>query len=188
MKKLELSDWKTKMRNTIINDFIIESGIKENQSVVLFGCENRDNTLLNHLIKKIENIECICVDPCNLVINSISAEIKSDKISFIGSTPQEVIDSFIESSSLYDWSILDGILNKEIYGDSQYYYVDSIIRSCLQFSKIGTIIVFDSSITKNNESYNIGFIIAYLLSTYNRYNLLRLNEDKFIISIYKHYY
>lgn len=178
---------KLKIRDKIINEKIIGFGIKQNDSIIEFGCNSRDTSFAHHLIDKNIPVSYLGIDVDSDQIKSLTNSVDNFSIKFQCAAAQEIIDRKLEENSTTDWIILSNLLDKEKYGDEQYFFVDYIIRNCLVLSDKGIIISFDGKHTINNESYNIGFIMAFLLQSYNRYDIIRLSEEYFLIHIPKNY-
>jgi hypothetical protein len=170
-------------RNEIINKSIISFGVEINQNIIHFGCGSRNKSFVKFISNNKMNY--LGIDSSESVIKDCKEKINN--LDFDQITMQDFIDSIKNSNRRCDWSIIDGILDRNLYGDHQYDWLDTIVRECLYFSEIGVIIVIDGKKTMDDESYNPEFISAYIGSMYNRFIVSRLNEYQWIICIYKYY-
>jgi hypothetical protein len=180
------SQEKINTRNEILNRSILSLGIEENQSIIHFGCGSRNGSFAEY-IQDIP-VKYLGIDANGDVIQKLNESIKSDRVSFKEETMQSVMDRTSEEKTIYDWSIVDGLLDKNLYGDNQYDFIDTIIRKCLILSDAGLSIIMDSTYTKDDDDYNQDFLSAYIASMYNKFTIMRMNEHQYIFSIYKYYY
>jgi hypothetical protein len=179
------SQEKINTRNEILNRSILSLGIEENQSIVHFGCGSRNGSFAEYI--KDVPVKYLGVDANGDVIQKLNDSIKSDRFSFKEETMQSVMDRTSEEKTTYDWSIVDGLLDKNLYGDNQYDFIDTIIRKCLVISNIGVIISMDSKYVKDDDQYNQDFLSAYIGSMYNKFTIIRVNEYQYLFGIYKYY-
>jgi hypothetical protein len=176
---------KIKVRNGIIDATVFSFGIEKDQSIIHFGVGSRNKSFLNNMEKKLENYTGIDVDK-NL-IDECSITFSSHNYIFLQSTIQNFIDENKENRKTFDWCIIDGLLDKNLYEDNQYEYIDTIIRESLFISNIGVIVITDGNYTINDDYYNPDFLMAFISSMYNRFTVCRLNEHQYLMCIYKHY-
>lgn len=175
---------KIEVRNQIINKTIINFGIYDKQKILHLGCGSRKKSLLNDIKEK--DILYTGVDADRSIIDECMINTSNPNFKFHNNIIQSYLDE--NSDFLYEWSILEGILDKDLYDKDQYVFLDTIIRKCLYISESGVIVYFDSKKTENeSNSYNIDFIYAYLMSTYNKVTISRLNKYDYVFCIYKYY-
>jgi hypothetical protein len=170
-------------RNEIINKTIISFGIENNENVVHFGCGSRNKSFSKFISSY--QVNYLGIDISESIVESCKKE--NENLSFDHISMQDFIDNMKDSLKKCEWSIIDGILDENLYGDHQYDWLDTIIRESLHFSENGVIIVVDGKKTLNDETYNPEFISAYISSMYNRFIVSRVNEYHWVICIYKYY-
>ncbi len=180
----EPNEEKIRLRNEIIDKSVLSLGIENNQKILHFGVGSRKKSFLRHITKF--PLDYKGIDTDNLLVENCISDFNSEGVSFETSTMQSFIDKDFESN-FYDWIFIDGLLNKNLYENNQYDFIDTIIRKCIYNTKNGLIIFFDGKNTKNDNSYNIDFLCAFIHSIYNRYTITRLNEYQYLLCIYKYY-
>ena len=180
----EPNEEKIRLRNEIIDKSVLSFGVQDNEKILHFGCGSREKSFLGYIRKFALDYKGIDID--SVLIDSCISDFDSEKFSFEISTMQSFIDKDFESN-FYDWIFIDGLLNKNLYENNQYDFIDTIIRKCIYNTKNGLIIFFDGKNTKNDNSYNIDFLCAFIHSIYNRYTIIRLNEYQYLCCIYKYY-
>lgn len=171
-------------RNELINKTVFSFGVEENQNIVHIGCGSRNRSLAKFISKCKMNYLGIDIDESEI----INCRNENEKLTFESVSAQDFIDQMKITSKKCDWSIIDGVLDKNLYEDHQYDWLDTLIRECLYFSEIGVILILDGKKTINDESYNPEFISAYISSMYNRFMVSRLNEYQWVVCIYKYYF
>jgi hypothetical protein len=179
-------DEKVKIKNEILNQTIFSLGIDEHHSIVHFGCGSRNKSFVKYAENK--NIEYVGIDIDEKVIEFFTSNCSKNNFFFKEDTMQNFIDDNFETDVSYDWSIIDGLLDKNLYGDNQYEYIDTIIRNLLVVSNIGIIICFNSEQTSLDNYYNSDFITALISTIYNRFTILRINENEYMFCVYKNYF
>lgn len=179
-------DEKVKIKNEILNQTIFSLGIDEHHSIVHFGCGSRNKSFVKYAENK--NIEYVGIDIDEKVIEFFTSNCSKNNFFFKEDTMQNFIDDNFETDVSYDWSIIDGLLDKNLYGDNQYEYIDTIIRNLLVVSNIGIIICFNSEQTSLDNYYNSDFITALISAIYNRFTILRINENEYMFCVYKNYF
>lgn len=183
---LKPSPEKVIARNNIIDSTILSFGIEKDQKIIHFGFGSRECSFLHHIRNKITSYTG--VDANDSLVSTYQNNSNFSNYSFVNSTIQNYIDDNKEFRKMYDWSIIDGLIDKNLYEEYQYEYLDTIIRECLYISDVGVILVIDANYTINDDSYNPEFISAYVGSMYNRFSTCRLNEHQYLICIYKYYF
>lgn len=184
-----------KFRDQLLAREILSCGVGTSDKVVHFGSGYK-NSLIWEYLTAIKNQNLI--SEFGLVYTAVDADAqKINDISKMNAENPTGIDlrlvnnnmqSFIDSNTdEFDWSIITGIFNKNLYGESQFEFVDKIISSLLDVSTQGLIFTFNSS-KELDEKYNINQLMNYVSSVYNRYRINRINEEDYIICIYKYYH
>lgn len=173
------------VRNHILDSTILSFGIEKNQKIIHFGFGSRNSSFLHHI--KDKYMDYTGVDANDNVVSHYKNEPFFLNHTFVNSTIQNYIDQNKETRKIYDWCIIDGLIDKNQYEDHQYDYIDTLIRESLYISEIGVILVIDGNYTIDDDSYNPEFITAFVGSMYNRFTTCRLNEHQYLVCIYKHY-
>lgn len=157
-------------------------------AVVHFGCGNSNSSIIQNLTVNHNITKYIGIDVNYDTIDKTKTKLSEFKqYHLIQQDMQTIIEECIEKEIFYDWSIIDGIFDKNIYASEQPNFVDMSIRNCLAITNKGLIIVFDTKDTKDSIFYSIEFIIALIQSSYNSFTITRLNESIYIITINKYY-
>lgn len=176
---------KVDKRNEILNESIFSFGIEKSHSLLHVGCGSRNMSFVEYCINK--NEKYIGIDANPQVISECNSKFSNAGIKFNELTIQSVLDTAEETKKTYDWIVLDGILDKNLYEDSQYEFIDTIIRNSLLMSDVGLIIYMDRNPTKNDDIYNSDFMSVFIGTTYKRWNQIRLNEHQYLFCIYKYF-
>ncbi len=184
-----------KFRDQLLAREILSSGVGISDKVVHFGAGYKNALLWEYLTAiKSQNL----IEKFDLIYTAV--DIDAEKINHISKLNAEnspgidirlvnnTMQSFIDTNTDdFDWSIITGIFDENQYGEKQFEFLDRILSSLLNVSKEGVIFTFDSNGT-SDEKYNINLIINYVSSMYNRYRINRINEENYIICIYKYYH
>jgi len=184
-----------RFRDQLLAREILSSGVNISDKIVHFGAGYKNQLIWDYLsaIKQqnlVQEMEVIytAVDADPEAITAISKKNSDEQtgidLRLVNNTMQAFIDS---NTDEFDWSIVTGIFDKNLYGDEQFQFLDKIISSLLNSSKEGVIFTFDSSV-EQSESYAISHIINYVSSLYNKYRINKINEENYIICIYKYYH
>lgn len=174
---------------------ILTCGINTSDKVVHFGSGYNDNSFFKYLVSlKDQNLigtislEYTAVDvdeSSNEKLNGIDTDnTLGAKIEFVNSSMQEFLD---ENKNYYDWSVITGLFDRNLYGDQQFQFIDKILDSCFNVSNNGIIFTFDVS-KENDDTYTVRHIISYLESKFKRYRINKVNERYYVMCIYRHYY
>jgi len=184
-----------RFRDQLLAREILSSGVNISDKIVHFGAGYKNQLVWDYLsaIKQqnlVQEMEVIytAVDVDAEAIASISKKNAEEQTGIDLRLVNNTMQSFIDTNTdEFDWSIVTGIFDKNLYGDEQFQFLDKILASLLNYSKEGVIFTFDSSKEKD-ENYGISQIINYVSSLYNRYRINRINEENYIICIYKYYH
>lgn len=93
----------------------------------------------------------------------------------INTSMQEFIDN---NSNEYSVVLITDIFNKVRYGDNQYQFIFKTIESCRSFSNN---VIFTLDV--GNTEYNVLYLISYLIYTYRKVFVKKVDETNFIFSI-----
>jgi hypothetical protein len=184
-----------RFRDQLLAREILSSGVNISDKIVHFGAGYKNQLIWDYLsaIKQqnlVQEMEVIytAVDVDAEAITAISKKNAEEQTGIDLRLVNNTMQSFIDTNTdEFDWSIITGIFDTNLYGEEQFQFLDKIISSLLNYSKEGLIFTFDSSKEKD-ENYGISQIINYVSSLYNRYRINRINEENYIICIYKYYH
>lgn len=180
------------MKTTTLIDEILRCGIQKNESIVHFGAGYKSgyflsdfyqNSFLNrNLDLKYVGIEA---EPSRLdVTKEVLKTIEGgDTISLTQTSMQDFI---VDNNEQYDWALITGIFDKNIYGDDQFNFIHSSINEMFRFVEGGVIFTYNSS-EHQEENYNIYYMNAYIQNNYNRYSIVRINEHEYVYCINKYF-
>lgn len=183
------------IENQILAREILTCGINTSDSVVHFGSGYKELMLYNYLLHLNSqnligdiSLQYTSVDPEESVNQSIIdlGDTKSFgvKIETHTQSTQEFLD---ENGNTYDWSVITGLFDKNLYGDKQFQFLDRIIDSCFNISNQGVVFTFDVS-KENDDTYTVRHIISYIESKFKRYRINKINEKFYVMCIYRHFY
>lgn len=180
------------MKTTTLIDEILRFGIQKNESIVHFGAGHKSgyflsdfyqNTFLNkNLDLKYDGIEA---DESRL--NATKEIMKTleggETISLVQTSMQDFI---VDNTNQYDWALITGIFDKNIYGDDQFNFIHSVINEMFNFVEGGVIFTYNS-LDNQEENYNIYYMNAYIQNNYNRYSIVKINEHEYVYCINKYF-
>lgn len=187
-----------KFRGRLLSMEILTYGIGKNHSVLHMGSSYMENVLFTYISDLYKNgqindveLKYTGIDVKQDSIESLNEINKElfEKINFNSAQKpaQEFIDDAKNSGVEYDWSVITGIFDKNKYGSDQFKFVDTMLFETLNLSKFGVIFTFDASKEKSNN-YSIRTFMSYLDSTYGRYKISKLDDEIYIICVYKYQY
>jgi hypothetical protein len=163
---------------------IIYCGIGQYESVLHFGACDKDLFLLETLDEYGLDIQYTAVDPKEEIETIFSRFQPMERtlpwIS-VNESMQEHIDNITDEK--YNWTILTGVFDKPIYSERQYQFIDTIIRSCMEFSDnvIFTISEHPTPVYK----YSMVYLFQHFTQLYNTVTVKKIYEGRYIFSITK---
>ena len=174
---------------------ILTCGINTSDKVVHFGSGYKDNSFFRYLmLLRDQNLigsismEYTSVDVEKKVKESLLQLSEQNtlgaQIETFNTSMQEFLD---ENKKYYDWSVITGLFDRNLYGDQQFQFLDKILDSCFNVSNNGIIFTFDVS-KQNDDTYTVRHIISYIESKFKRYRINKVNENYYVMCIYRHYY
>lgn len=177
----------SKNESSILNKInsLIDS---QDSAVIHFGCYNNNSVVLkkmatNHNITKYIGVD-VNDEPTRGLKKSMSF---FNQCTFLQNDMQTIIEECIENEFFYDFTIIDGIFDKNVYGIEQPNFVDTSIRNCLAITNTSVIIIFDTKNTEYSDFYSIEFLIAYIQSMYSSFTISRTDKNTYILIINKYY-
>lgn len=171
---------RSKIRNKSITNYISN----DHKTILHCGIGDRGKSLLNFLIENYPDVNYLGIDA-----DSLPVEINlPENFSLEKKDIQSFLEESIENQKQFDWLILTGVLDKNVYGDNQYEFVDTFLRKCLEISKEGIVISFNTYQTNEDDTYNVEFLIAYINSMYASYNIHRVNDNEYVITLFSRFY
>ena len=180
------------MKTTHMIDEILKYGIQKNESIVHFGAGYKSGYFLsnfyqNAFLDKNLDLKYTGVEVDSLRLDTTKEILKTieggDTISLIQTSMQDFI---VDNSNQYDWALITGIFDKNVYGDTQFNFIHSVINEMFNFVDDGVIFTYNSS-EYQEENYNIHYMNAYIQNNYSRYSIVRINENEYIYIIHKYF-
>lgn len=180
-------------RDQLLSREILSCGVNIDHSMLHFGAgynnsmlfEYLTNIVTNSLVQEL-NVKYFPVDVNSEKINHIIDLNQTSNIE-IHPTTIDMQTYLDENRDEFDWTIITGIFDKNLYGENQFQFIDKIVSETLNISKEGVIFTFDSSVDTTDE-YSIENIIQYVQSIYSRYKVSRINEHNYVICINKYFH
>lgn len=183
-------------RDHLLAREILSCGVQAGDNVVHFG-SGYNNGLLYRYFAELNKNESF--KDLNLNYVAVDADEESHKkmqemqlenpvsfdIDYRNISVQEFLD---ETQDIpIDWTIITGIFDKYLYEEKQFDFINTIVTKCLELSGEGLIFTFDSSKEVSSE-YTIDHIAAYVRGVFGRYRINKINEENYVICIYKYYH
>jgi hypothetical protein len=178
---------KKDLLSKMIQDEIINSGINIGHKIIQFGCGNNQGDFVRNLSKYSVDIEYKGIDTNESKLDSLKKDIIDSRYTFISASMQEYLDMITDDmEEKVDWFVLSGLLDKPLYEENQYNFLDIILKKCLEKCDIGVSFTFDNS-KSDKDYYNIDYITAYIHTGFYRYKIVRFNEKDYVITVYKYF-
>lgn len=182
-------------RDELLAREILSCGIGKSDKILHFGSGFSDSLFFSYLSDlKSQNL----VPDLSVKYSAVDVEVGClDKITELNSRLENPIDvelhnksmqSFLDDNNAdYEWTIITGIFNKNLYGENQFQFIDKMIAESIKISNEGVVFTFDIQ-DENDDSYSIQHIISYIDSVYTRYRISRINEKNYVICINKYFH
>jgi len=163
---------------------IIYCGIGQYESVLHFGACDKDLFLLETLDEYGLDIQYTAVDDKE-EIETLFTRFEPMARSLPWITVQQSMQEFIDDveDERYSWTILTGVFDKPLYSERQYQFIDTIIRSCMEFSDnvIFTISEHPTPVYK----YSMVYLFQHFNQEYDKVTVKKIEEGKYIFCINK---
>lgn len=163
---------------------IIFCGIGPYESVLHFGACDKDLNFIKQLDELGLDIQYTAVDgkdEVNTLFTDFEPLEKTHTWISIQESMQEHIDSIEDER--YTWTIITGVFDKPIYSERQYQYIDTVIKSCLDFSDN---VIFTLKETHSETfEYSMLYLFSHLMSEYDTVTAKKIVDNQFIFHITK---
>lgn len=174
----------TNTEDITIFDEIVNCGILEEDSVVNFGAGDSNGKFLETLLQYNGSFGkdlITAVEPDSKKIKSLTKKFADEEVLFLETSLQSYIDSEPVPS---DWVVITGVFDKNIYGESQYDYVDSVIQNSLNIVNKGVIVSLKQEIS-NEFKYSMLYFFVSLSNSYHKFTVKKFDSNNFIFCIFK---
>jgi len=182
------------------SETILTSGIGRNDTIIHFGAGDDDGSLLRFILnvesnqKGVLNNTYIAIEPDAKKVDIIESLkktfIEENKetnvnISIYSETIQTYLDENPKQTiGIADWIVISDLFSKPIYEQKQMEFFHKTLIECWDLINRGVIVSFNNRKTTTDE-YDIRHIISYIQINFNRFRIERLDEDNYIMTLYK---
>lgn len=171
------------LKNHIARE-IIYCGIGQYESVLHFGACDTDLFFLETLDEHGLDIQYTAVDTkddIETLFTRFEPMERTQPWISVNESMQEHIDNI--TTEKYKWTLITGVFDKPIYSERQYQFIDTAIRSCIEFSDnvIFTISEQPTPVFK----YSVVYLFQHFTQLYNTVTVKKIYEGKYIFSITK---
>ncbi len=173
---------KTYDKTNNVAEEIIYCGIGMNESVLHFGACDKDLFFLETLDEHGLDIQYTAVD-VKEEINTLFTRFQPVERTHTWITVEESMQEFIDNveDERYTWTLLTGIFDKPIYSERQYQFIDTVIRSCSEFSDN---VLFTISEQPTPEyKYSIVYLFQHFNQLFNKVTIKKIEEGKYIFCL-----
>jgi hypothetical protein len=174
---------KTYDKTNNVAEEIIYCGIGMNESVLHFGACDKDLFFLETLDEHGLDIQYTAVD-VKEEINTLFTRFQPVERTHTWITVEESMQEFIDNveDERYTWTLLTGIFDKPIYSERQYQFIDTVIRSCSEFSDN---VLFTISEQPTPEyKYSIVYLFQHFNQLFNKVTIKKVEEGKYIFCLH----
>jgi hypothetical protein len=163
---------------------IIYCGIGQYESVLHFGaCDNGLNFIKN-LDELGLDIQYTAVDVKD-EIQTIFSDFEPLERTHTWISTQESMQEFIDNidDQKYNWTIITGVFDKPLYSERQYQFIDTTIKSCLEFSD-NVILTIDEN-SSADFKYSMIYLFSHFTNAYDIVTVKKIDAGKYIFHITK---
>ena len=163
---------------------IIYCGIGQQESVLHFGaCDNGLNFIKN-LDELGLDIQYTAVDVKD-EIQTIFSDFEPLERTHTWISTQESMQEFIDNidEQKYNWTIITGVFDKPLYSERQYQFIDTTIKSCLEFSD-NVILTIDEN-SSADFKYSMIYLFSHFTNAYDIVTVKKIDAGKYIFHITK---
>lgn len=163
---------------------IIFCGIGPYESVLHFGaCDNNLNFIkqLDELGLDIQYTAVDAKEEIKTLFSDFEPAEKTEPWISIQESMQEHIDNIEDER--YTWTIITGVFDKPIYSERQYQYIDTVIKSCLDFSD--NVIFTLRETASETFQYSMLYLFSHLVAEYDTVTTKKLSDNQFIFQVTK---
>ena len=170
---------------------IIYCGIGNHESVLHFGACDKDLHFIKTLDQLQLDIEYTAVDS-NEDINDLLKDYepleRTHPWFIVNESMQEFIDNITEER--YNWTVITGVFDKPLYSERQYQFIDTVIRTCLQFSDGVIFTINENPVYLENGNptepyfqYSILYLFSQIVGIYPKSITKKIGEGQYIFCI-----
>jgi hypothetical protein len=163
---------------------IIYCGIGQYESVLHFGaCDNGLNFIknLDELGLDIQYTAVDVKDEIQTIFSDFEPMERTLSWISVNESMQEHIDNITDEK--YNWTILTGVFDKPIYSERQYQFIDTTIRSCMDFSDNVAFTISEQPTPV--YKYSMVYLFQHFTQLYNTVTIKKIYEGRYIFSITK---
>lgn len=163
---------------------IIYLGIGPYESVLHFGACDNDLNFIKQLDELGLDIQYTAVDTkdeIKTLFTDFEPMEKTHHWFSLQESMQEHIDNITDER--YDWTLITGVFDKPIYSERQYQYIDTVIKSCQEFSD--NIIFSIKETTSETFQYSMLYLFSHLCSEYTIVTVKKISDNQFIFHVSK---
>lgn len=176
------------MKTMTLIDEIIKCGITKDSSVIHFGSGYKNGQFLSDLsqLDVIQNYVGIDAESekINITVDSLIKLGSPEKFKNILNTAMQ--DYIVDNSQTYDFALITGIFDKQLYEGEQFQFIHSVINEMFNFVEDSVIFTYNA-LENQEETYNIHYMNSYVQNNYNRFSIVRINENEYLYCINKYY-
>ena len=162
---------------------IIFLGIGNHESVLHFGACEEGLNFIDVLDQFELDIQYTAVDIKDEV-KTLFSDFEPQHRTHTWISTQESMQEFIDNidNQKYHWTILTGVFDKPLYSERQYQFIDTVIKSCKEFSHN---VVFTLNINKSTHfEYSIIYLVSHFCGQYEKVTVKKIDNDNYIFHIY----
>lgn len=163
---------------------IIYCGIGQYESVLHFGACDTDLNFIKNLDELGLDIQYTAVDVKDEV-KTLFTDFEPMERTNTWISTQESMQEFIDNieDQKYNWTIITGVFDKPLYSERQYQFIDTTIKSCLEFSD-NVILTIDEN-TTSDFKYSMIYLFSHFTNGYNAVTVKKIDAGKYIFHIIK---
>lgn len=193
------------LRNSLLLDEVFKMGVYFGDKILHLCAGYRENCLMSSInIKKIFEMELntekpeYSWEPYDLDYTGVDIDqVKMSELEKFNdehklirdlrtsnSTAQDFLDN---TENIYDWVLITGLFDDELYQEKQFHFVNEILKKSLTICKEGVLFSFDGSKSKNQD-YTSSQMNAFVYSIYPSWKISKINEHDYLFCINKYYH
>jgi hypothetical protein len=169
-------------KDNMVAKEIIYCGVGNNESVLHFGACDKDLFFLETLDEHGLDIQYTAVD-VKEEINTLFTRFQPMERTHLWISVEESMQAYIDDieNERYNWTILTGVFDKPIYSERQYQFIDTVIRSCSEFSD--NIIFTISEQPTPIYKYSMVYLFQHFNQLFNKVTVKKIEEGKYIFCL-----
>lgn len=161
---------------------IMYCGIGNYDSVLHFGACDKDLFFLETLDEHELDIQYTAVDikeEVEKLFTTFEPITRTMPWITVNQPMQEYIDDIEDER--YTWTLLTGVFDKPIYSERQYQFIDTVIRSCFEFSD-NVLFTINQQATPVYK-YSIVYLFQHFNQEYDKVTVKKVEQGKYIFCI-----